>query len=566
MPNPFVSLLICFVLLFTPVFSAAQEFDDLNDQAYKERDNKNYKRAIEICTQSINKKVNARAYILRADCRYELNDYEAAMDDYNSALTYYSDYYGSDNKEKAGIYYYLGRCKQQLRRYNDAISDFNTSLTNNYSEPGYAYWNRGACNYNLGKYKDAEDDYIKAIDRISDNEDLSALYEQRGDCQAQLGNYETAYTLYARAITYNANNYNPYWQRGHYKSQEGKYEEALTDFNKAIELITAEGNTANNNDLAILYRNRALMHKSLKQYDDALAAINKSVQTDPNMSKTYRIRGEIYQAMKKYDKAGADYENAITLQTDKKIKSDIYLDRSMMKWNILDYKSCLDDLNKAVEADSEDGMNHWHLSMLYGYKKNYPFAIKECNAAMDVYKSDSSSTASLFWLRASHKDNAGDYKGAVEDYQAYLKYYPNSYSGYYELGRLFKWKLKNNDLADANLSKAVEMADKYKDTVKGCYIKIIKGEKEEALKTMLQVMQLTSQTDDYYYKWNLHNLTCLYALAGNIPKAFEYMDKSIKAGFDDYLHLVNDRDLVSLMKLPQWKVILAKYKVPQPKL
>ena len=555
-------LLPFLLLLFISQSLVAQDWDDLNDQAFKERNNKNYQKAVELCTQSINKKPNARAYIIRADCRYEFKDYEAALSDLASALTYYSEYYGSENKEKAGIYYYTARCKQKLRRYTDAISDFNTALSYNYEEPGYAYWNRGACSYSLGKYKEAEDDYIKAIDRISDKEDLSTLYEERGDCQAMLGNYEAAYSLYARAIPYNAKNYNPYWQMGHYKGQEYRYEDALKDFDKAIEIVNSIGDPANNNDLAILYRNKALMHKSLKQYDEALAAINKSVQTDPNMSKTYRIRAEIYELLKKYDKARTEYENAITLQTDKKIKADIYMDRSIMAWKLLDYKSCLEDLNKAVEADPSSGMNHWHLSLLYGYKKNYPLAIKECNAAMDLYKNDSSSTASLLWLRAGHKDNAGDFKGAIEDYQQYLKYYPKSYSGYYELGRAFKWRLKNNDLADANLSKAAELAEQNEDTVKACYIKLIKGDKAGAIKDMLEVISLTPESDDYYYKWNLHNMTCIYALAGNAPKAFEYLDKSLKAGYDDFLHLVNDRDLVSIMKLPQWKTILAKYKVP----
>src|SRR4029079_8943632 len=128
---------------------------------------------------------------------------------------------------------------------------------------------------------------------------------------AMLGNYESAYKLYARAITYDANNYNPYWQRGHYKGQEDKTEEALADFDKAIEIINGLSGSVNNNDLAILYRNKALMHKTLKQYDNALDAINKSVSAYPNMSKTYRVRAEIYEAMKKYDKAKAEYENAI---------------------------------------------------------------------------------------------------------------------------------------------------------------------------------------------------------------------------------------------------------------
>jgi tetratricopeptide (TPR) repeat protein len=434
------------------------------------------------------------------------------------------------------------------------------ALSYNYEYPAYAYWNRGACYYDQYKFKEAEEDYIKAIDRMSDTEDLSILYKQRGDCQAQLGNYETAHSLFARAITYNAKNYKAYWQRGYYKVSEYKYEDGLADYTKALEIINTGGTNATTNEIALLHRNKAILYQNLMQYDNAIVAINKSIETDPNYSRSYRTRAEIYKDLKKYDKARADYENAITLQTDKKMRSDIYLDRSMMAWNILDFKSCLDDLNKAIEADPGDGMNYWHRSMLYGYKKNYPLAIKDCNSAMELYKKDSSSTASLIWLRAEHQDHSGDFKGAVEDFQVYLKYYPDSYSGYYELGRLFKWKMKNNDLADANLSKALVLAEKYVDTVKVAYIKMVRGNKEEALKMMQEVVALTSENNKYDYKWNLHSMSCMYALAGNTVKAFEFLDKSLKAGFDDYRHLITDRDLISLMPLPQWKTILATRK------
>ena len=66
-------------------------------------------------------------------------------------------------------------------------------------------------------------------------------------------------------------------------------------------------------------------------------------------------------------------------------------------------------------------------------------------------------------------------------------------------------------------------------------------------------------------KWEYHNAACIYALAGDAAKAFQFLDKSFVAGYDDYDHLINDRDLEPLMKLPQWKVMLTKYKVPQPK-
>jgi hypothetical protein len=56
-------------------------------------------------------------------------------------------------------------------------------------------------------------------------------------------------------------------------------------------------------------------------------------------------------------------------------------------------------------------------------------------------------------------------------------------------------------------------------------------------------------------------------LPGKKGCAFKETFKQIdSAKEDDFLYLVKDRDPVSLMKLPQWKTILAKYKVPVPKL
>src|SRR5206468_1566065 len=97
----------------------------------------------------------------------------------------------------------------------------------------------------------------------------------------------------------------------------------------------------------------------------------------------------------------------------------------------------------------------------------------------------------------------------------------------------------------------------------GAYAKVINGQTKDGIDMVLEKID-KYQNDKYEYKWQLHNAACIYALSGNKAKALEYLDKSLAAGFDDYNHLVNDRDLVSLTVLPQYRVILAKYKVPTP--
>ena len=93
---------------------------------------------------------------------------------------------------------------------------------------------------------------------------------------------------------------------------------------------------------------------------------------------------------------------------------------------------------------------------------------------------------------------------------------------------------------------------------------MVNGDTKGAIALVLEKVE-AYKDDKYEYKWQLHNAACIYALSGNKIKALEYLDKSLAAGYDDYTHLVNDRDLISLTLLPQYKAILAKYKVPQPK-
>ena len=554
------ALLVFFNL--APLISFAQTFDDVNEQADKEYLANNYQKAITLATQAINIKSNPRSYFIRADARYSLKDYQAALDDYNTALSDYGSYYSTD-KYKGRLYYWRARAKQKLGNYNDAISDFNSSITYNFEDVGYSYWNRGNAYYSLGKYKESDDDYAKAIDRMSEAKDLTDLYKYRGDCSGRLDDYTGADKFYTRAISYDANNYNAYWSRGYYRNLNSQSDDAISDYKKAISIIEASGSADNSHDLAVVCRNLALLYNGDSKYDDALETINKSLKADPNYSDAFETRADIYKNMKNYVKAKSDYTNAISIQSDNQAISDLYFNRSYkLDWVTLDYKTALEDLNKSIELDNKDGMKYWHRGITYQYKKDYPKALADVNKAMQLYGDDA--TSGLYTLRAALKESSGDIKGAVSDYQAASKLDKSSASIYYNLGRLFKTKMKNDDLADINLTKAMDLAAKDEYSATGAYAKVVNGNSKDAISSVLA--QVDKYRDDKYeYKWMLHNAACIYALSGNSQKALEYLDKSLAAGFDDYNHLVNDRDLVSLTALPQYRTILAKYKVPQPK-
>ncbi|HMD00056.1 MAG TPA: tetratricopeptide repeat protein, partial [Ferruginibacter sp.] len=513
--------------------------------------------------RAINLRSNARSYFIRGDCRFSQNDFQSALSDYNTAITDYSNYYTTD-KYRGRLYYWRGRCKQKLQKWQDAIEDFNSSFTWNYSEPGYAYWNRGNCYYELENYDKSDADYEKAIDKLTDKADLAKLYKYRGDCQGHLKNYDDADKYYSKAISYNADYYGAYWSRGFYRSSNSRRSDAIADYKKAISIIEASGSSKDNaSDLASISRNLAILYNADKNYDDALDAINKSLRADPNFVKGFQTRAEIYKNMKNYDKAKADYTNAISLSSNDAAISDMYFDRSYkIDWVMLDYKTAIEDLNQSISLDNKDYMKYWHRAITYDYKKDYPKALADVEKAIDLSTDDP--VAGLYRLRASLKEKTGDVKGSIADYQQAAKVDNSDANTYYNLGRLFKTKLKLDDLAETNLNKAIDLA---KDDVSGAtvaYAKVIKGLNNEAFDYVLTKID-ENKTLPYEYKWQLHNAACIYALAGNKTKALEYLDKSLAAGFDDYNHLVNDGDLVSLTALPQYKMILSKYKVPSPK-
>lgn len=287
-------LLLSFIVCcnFFPFTSFAQGFDALNDQADKEYDASNYQKAIDLATRSIDIKVNARAFYIRANSRFSLKDFEGALRDYNTTITDYRNYYTTD-KYKGNMYYWRARCSQKLEKWSDAISDFNSSFTYNYGEPGYAYWNRGNCYYSLKKYTESDDDYAKAIEKLSDAKDLAKLYKYRGDCQGKLLKYDEAIQLYTRSISYNEQYYDAYWMRGFYNSKNKKRDDEIADYKKAISIIETSGNKADYNDLALIYENLALEQFNLDENDEALKTINKAINANPDRVSFYETRADI---------------------------------------------------------------------------------------------------------------------------------------------------------------------------------------------------------------------------------------------------------------------------------
>lgn len=57
---------------------------------------------------------------------------------------------------------------------------------------------------------------------------------------------------------------------------------------------------------------------------------------------------------------------------------------------------------------------------------------------------------------------------------------------------------------------------------------------------------------------NLYNMACVKALTGHGDAAIDYLERSAREGFTDFLHIEQDPDLTSLRQLPRFKAFLGR--------
>ncbi|HUQ65191.1 MAG TPA: tetratricopeptide repeat protein [Flavitalea sp.] len=458
--------------------------------------------------------------------------------------------------------------------YQKAVELFMKFLNNPKNQTNFnkyeTYRYKAFCNFYLKNYTDAINDADSLLyyqnffpDNFFANPPKKVMrglaFLMKGDCNKINSQWKEAVVAYDSALYYQGkDDGNLYWKMGWCKENLGKYKEAEKDYEKATRLISDK------KELAVIYLNRGNCQYQLSNIAQAISFYTKSLSYDPTDNEAYRNRGICYFDMKDADKGRADLLAVIANEKDDIKKSGVYTTLGFNESQVLDYANGISHLNKALEIDPLNGWAYYRRAQLYGYVKNYTAAIADCNMAIRIYKVDSNKIGTLMVQKALCYNKSGNYDEAVKEYEEILKMYPDSYTTLYDLGRVLKTRLKNNERAKEILTKAGRLALESGDTTEYYYIMLFNDGQEEAVRKMAELIE-KNRADKYEYKWALYNMACTYALVGNNKKAVEYLNKSFAAGFDAWLHLMNDGDLTSLTNLPEWKAIMTKYKVPAPK-
>lgn len=548
-----IILLICFnILVSEPIF--AQTYSSYNDLAKEAYDKKNYNLTIEYCNKSIALQPNGWAYWEKANAEWMLYKNKEAADDYGNAIKYYTD-----NSSIAKLYFYRGDCYYQLFNYKDAIDDYNKANTYGFSDYGLLYQNRGDAYKWNGNYSLAIDDYTKAISYFSSNpKKHSTIFQFRAYCQNALKKYDEAINDYSKAIDIDPGNSTAFKYRAYAYAKKFLYEKAKNDITKAIELNT--DSLFGKYDKAKMLYDRSLYNYYLGNYDAGIKDCELASKTDTTIRTNWNL-GINLAGLKNYTKSNEAYNKERSLNKDSSNKAILSRNIALNQIATLNYKSALEEVNKAILFNASYADAYLTRARIKKAQKNYTSAIDDYDKTQQL---TNNYQATIYKEKGEVYRKLNDLDGAFYNYKKYLELLPNNSTALYEYGRFLIESKKDVLDGKTKLQQCVSLSLSNDTSSDYSYAKVFLGEKEEAINNTFRLID-KYKLDKYQYKWELHVMACIYALTGNAKKAIEYQEKSFKEGFNDFEHLLNDRDFASIQFLPEYKAMLTKYKMPIPK-
>jgi protein O-mannosyl-transferase len=212
------------------------------------------------------------AYLNRGVYRQSIENYQAAIDDYNKAIEIYPKYDMAYNNR--------GFLKKELKDFSESILDYNIAVKLN-PKNSLVYYNRGLSKQLLNDIQGAIDDYSRAIEI---EPKYFCAFTDRGISKCMKKDLAGAMIDYNTAINFQPHYYPAYTNRGIAKCTLGNFIEGITDFDKSIEI---------NHKNADAFNNRAIANYNLKNYQKAMDDWDMAIQINPDFTQAIQNRNYV---------------------------------------------------------------------------------------------------------------------------------------------------------------------------------------------------------------------------------------------------------------------------------
>jgi len=261
-------------------------------------------------------------------------------------------------------------------------------------------------------------DYEKALkilnEIIKDNPRNNFALISRGFTHGAKGNYAEAEADIRAALQVDDQDSGAYRNLGAALDLQNKLDEAIAAYRKAIEI---------NPKSEYAYNGLGYVFRKQNKLDEAIAAYRKAIEINPKFDAAYYNLGIVLNDQNKLDEAVVSLRKAIEINP----KSDVaynYLGSMLLNQNKLD--EAISTYRKAIEVNPKSDVAYNGICWTGSLAGKAQDILSDCEKSVEL-----ASPLEKDWNRDSRglaRAITGNISGAIEDFQAYLKWLDTSSS------------------------------------------------------------------------------------------------------------------------------------------
>lgn len=374
---------------------------------------------------------DARAHYNLGKYLYEQRDYDAALEEFTTALDL-----ARDHREM--IYVGIGNAYARKGMYREAVGYYTSALkTTTYSmEYNQARIDLGFALEKMGRVSEAMASYREAIER---NPNADAAYSNLGRIMARSGMVEEGKRYISKALQINPHSVDANCSMAKILIREGRFQEAVESCNRALAIKPdyAYGHFY----LASAWAELGGEHKAMRHYRRALELAPDFLDAHKNLGALYLKRGEL-------EKARGEFEQVL------RIKPDDPGTRQMLTaavGHMERIESSRARVEKEIERDPSNPTLHYQLGDLYRMKGRFDDALASYHKALSLLPRFPQALQQIAVIHVLKGDN----ETAASYLRKIVEIRPDDPNSYYNLACIYA-KMNRVDESVQWLSLAIE--------------------------------------------------------------------------------------------------------------
>ncbi len=400
------------------------------------------------------------------------------------------------------------------------------------------YLNRAGQYYSLQQYAKSMADLRQVL--ALDEANLDAR-EYRCRIYIQEKKYDALVKEASRLIVLSPDNPDFYDYRSSGNFYLGKYDLAIEDAYLALTL----------EDRNVRLRENYFFYAK-KNFSLAIAKLSTLINEFPNKDRLRQLRADIYAAKNDLEAALSEYNTIFEFIPQDLTsyylgkRAEIYSEMGLHEQAILDY-------TKSIELDTTDADYYGSRGDQFRLVGKYDLAVADFNRALEIAPEEAFYYMQRGWVKDEFQHNP---EAGLADYTSAIEIDRNLAYAYLYRGRLYDKQFKDTLRSHADFRKVIAL-----DTITGSsgnvrqYGYVGLGEVEKAKAWM------TKNLIEFPSNGNYYDAACLYAALKMPRESIAYLDSAFQKGFRDFMHLAKDDDLDFVRNLPEFKSVIAKWKL-----